>query len=92
VAATFPSLTLRCWSSAAIVCCAVLAFGSAKVDAADDTTAAARGSADQAKSERRNAVRCYHSKSGRLLDRFAALDALQLYDLAVAIDLLRSDR
>jgi sugar lactone lactonase YvrE len=37
-----------------------------------------------AKSERRNAVVRYNLKEGRLIDRFAAPDALQLNDLVVA--------
>ena len=42
------------------------------------------GFLDDAKTERRNAVLRYDLKSGRLLDRFAAPDALQLNDLAIA--------
>jgi len=44
------------------------------------------GFLEEAKSERRNAVVRYELKSGRLVDRFAAPDAVQLNDLAVAPD------
>jgi streptogramin lyase len=41
---------------------------------------------DEAKRERRNAVVRYDLKTGRLLDRFAAPDAMQLNDLAIGSD------
>lgn len=44
------------------------------------------GFEEGAKTERRNAVVCYDLKDGRLLDRFAAPEAMQLNDLAVAPD------
>lgn len=44
------------------------------------------GFEDSAKTERRNAVFRYDLKSGRLLDRFAAPEAMQLNDLALAPD------
>jgi sugar lactone lactonase YvrE len=44
------------------------------------------GFEESAKTQRRNFVVRYHLKTGRLLDRFAAPDALQLNDLAVAPD------
>jgi sugar lactone lactonase YvrE len=44
------------------------------------------GYIDEAKTERRNAVFRYNLKSGRLLDRFVAPEAMQLNDLAVASD------
>jgi SMP-30/gluconolaconase/LRE-like protein len=44
------------------------------------------GFEDSAKTERRNAVFRYDLKSGRLLDRFAAPEAMQLNDLALAAD------
>ena len=44
------------------------------------------GYIDEAKTERRNAVFRYDVKSGRLLDRFVAPEAMQLNDLAVASD------
>jgi hypothetical protein len=44
------------------------------------------GFEESAKTERRNAVIRYELKSGRLLDRFAAPEAIQLNDLAVAPD------
>lgn len=44
------------------------------------------GFLDEAKTERRNAVFRYDLKSGRLLERFAAPDAMQLNDLVVAAD------
>ena len=44
------------------------------------------GYIDEAKTERRNAVFRYDLKSGRLLDRFVAADAMQLNDLALAAD------
>lgn len=42
------------------------------------------GFLDDAKTARRNAVVCYDLKDARLVDRFAAPDALQLNDLAIA--------
>jgi len=39
-----------------------------------------------AKSERRNAIVCYDLKDGRLTNRFAAPEAMQLNDLAIAAD------
>jgi hypothetical protein len=44
------------------------------------------GFEESAKADRRNAVVRYDLKSGRLLDRFGAPDAMQLNDLAVASD------
>ena len=44
------------------------------------------GFLDEAKPERRNAIVRYELKSGRLVDRFEAPDALQLNDLAIAPD------
>src|SRR4029078_6313736 len=44
------------------------------------------GFEDSAKTERRNAVVCYDLKTGRLTDRFAAADAMQLNDLTLASD------
>ena len=44
------------------------------------------GFEDSAKKERRNAVVCYDLKDGRLLNRFAAPEAIQLNDLAIAPD------
>jgi len=44
------------------------------------------GFEDSAKTERRNAVVGYDLKTGRLTDRFAAADAMQLNDVAVASD------
>jgi hypothetical protein len=44
------------------------------------------GFLDEAKAERRNVVVCYELQSGRLLDRFAASEAMQLNDLVVAQD------
>ena len=44
------------------------------------------GFEESAKKERRNAVFRYDLKSGRLLDRFAAPEAMQLNDLALAPD------
>ncbi|HYJ05225.1 MAG TPA: hypothetical protein VEX43_08825 [Chthoniobacterales bacterium] len=44
------------------------------------------GFLDEAKKERRNAVVRYHLKTGGLLDRFNAPDAVQLNDLVVAPD------
>jgi sugar lactone lactonase YvrE len=44
------------------------------------------GFLDEAKKERRNAVVRYDLKSGRLVARFAAPDAMQLNDVAVAKD------
>ena len=44
------------------------------------------GYIDEAKTERRNAVFRYDLKSGRLLNRFAAPEAMQLNDLAIAPD------
>ena len=44
------------------------------------------GFEESAKTERRNAVVRYDLKKGRLLDRFAAPEAVQLNDLAVAPD------
>ena len=44
------------------------------------------GFLDEAKTERRNAVVRYELKSGRLTDRFDAMEAMQLNDLAVAPD------
>ncbi|MEP6955823.1 MAG: hypothetical protein ABI883_03280, partial [Chthoniobacterales bacterium] len=42
------------------------------------------GFLDDAKTARRNAVVCYDLQDARLVDRFAAPDALQLNDLAIA--------
>ena len=44
------------------------------------------GYIDEAKTERRNAIFRYDLKSGRLLDRFIAPEAMQLNDLAIAPD------
>ncbi len=44
------------------------------------------GFEESAKTERRNAVFLYDLKSGRLIDRFAAPEAMQLNDLALAPD------
>ena len=44
------------------------------------------GFLDEAKTERRNAVARYHLKTGELLDRFNAPDAMQLNDVAIAPD------
>ena len=44
------------------------------------------GFEDSAKTARRNAVVLYDLKTGRLLDRFAAPEAMQLNDLALAPD------
>ncbi|MBA3883692.1 MAG: hypothetical protein H0X73_13545, partial [Chthoniobacterales bacterium] len=44
------------------------------------------GLLDEAKTERRNAVFRYGLKSGQLVDRFIAADAMQLNDLAIAPD------
>ena len=44
------------------------------------------GYIDEAKTERRNAVFRYDTKSGRLLDRFVAPEAMQLNDLALGED------
>lgn len=44
------------------------------------------GFLDEAKSERRNAIVRYDLKSGRLVDRCAAPEAMQLNDLAIAND------
>ena len=44
------------------------------------------GFLDEAKTERRNAVLRYDLKTGRVLDRFAAPEAMQLNDVAVAPD------
>lgn len=44
------------------------------------------GFEETAKKERRNAVVCYDLKTGYLVDRFAAPEALQLNDLAIAPD------
>lgn len=44
------------------------------------------GFIDEAKTERRNAVFSYDLKDGRLIERFAAPDAMQLNDLALAPD------
>ena len=43
------------------------------------------GSEDSAKKERRNAVVRYDLKTGRMIDRFSAPEAMQLNDLTVAI-------
>jgi len=44
------------------------------------------GFLDEAKTERRNAVVRYHLKTGDLLDRFHAPEAMQLNDLAIGSD------
>ncbi len=44
------------------------------------------GSEDSAKKERRNAVVRYDLKTGRMIDRFSAPEAMQLNDLTVAAD------
>jgi hypothetical protein len=41
---------------------------------------------DSGKTERRNAVMRYNLKDGRLIDRFAAPEAMQLNDVAIAAD------
>ncbi len=48
--------------------------------------ASTNGFEESAKTERRNAVVRYDLESGRLLDRFAAPEAMQLNDLAIAPD------
>lgn len=44
------------------------------------------GFEDSGKTERRNAVMCYSLKDGRLIDRVAAPEAMQLNDVAIAPD------
>lgn len=56
------------------------------VHGADLFAVSTNGFEESAKKERRNAVVRYELKTGHLLDRFTATDAMQLNDLAVAPD------